>query len=307
MSIIPTPELIASGHERAIARAISWVENQHPRALALLEQLSGNTPVIGVTGPPGAGKSSLVNALVLHWSSQNLRTAIVAIDPSSPFNLGSLLGDRLRMPGLFLDPKVYIRSLSARGSLGGLSASIIEVCDVLKHARFDRIIIETVGVGQSEIEIAGIADTTLVVTVPESGDEVQTLKSGIMEIADIFVVNKSDREGAESFANHLKKLAHYRMGDGTWETPVIKTVAMGNVGITALGEAILSHQTKGISNNRKEYLLAEKVYRLIQRQKMQSVTLNKLRLEIAEDQKTGNDFNLYRFAKRYYLDFIEPE
>ncbi len=298
MSIIPTPENIANGNERAIARAISWVENQHPSALELLEQLQGRTPVVGITGPPGAGKSSLVNALALHWSAQNLKTAIVAVDPSSPFNLGSLLGDRLRMPGLFLDPKVYIRSVSARGSLGGLCASIIEICDVLKHAQFDHIIVETVGVGQSEIEIAGIADTTIVVTVPESGDEVQTLKSGIMEIADIFVVNKSDREGADAFANYLKKLAHYRMGDGNWEIPVMKTVAMEGVGIQALSEAIQAHQNQGISNHRKTQLLADKVYRIVQRNRMQDVSLDTLRTEIQNATKTG-DFNLYKFAKKF--------
>ena len=298
MSIIPTPENLALGHERAIARAISWVENQHPGALELLEQLQGRTPIIGITGPPGAGKSSLVNALALHWSAQNLRTAIVAVDPSSPFNLGSLLGDRLRMPGLFLDPKVYIRSVSARGSLGGLCASIIEICDVLKQARFDHIIVETVGVGQSEIEIAGIADTTVVVTVPESGDEVQTLKSGIMEIADIFVVNKSDREGADAFANHLKKLAHYRMGDGAWEAPVVNTVAMEGTGIQALSEAIISRQAQGISNQRKLHLLAEKAYRLIQRNRMQDISLSDLRNQIAENQTT-EEFNLYRFTKKF--------
>ena len=299
MSFIPTPELIASGHERAIARAISWVENQHPSSLELLENLSGNRPVIGVTGPPGAGKSSLVNALVLHWSKLNLRTAIVAVDPSSPFNLGSLLGDRLRMPGLFLDPKVYIRSLSARGSLGGLSASIIEVCDVLKHAQFDRIVIETVGVGQSEIEIAGIADTTLVVSVPESGDEVQTLKSGIMEIADIFVVNKCDREGADAFANHLKKLAHYRMGEDQWEIPVIQTMATDSRGIQALSDAIDLHQKLGISTHRKEQLLSEKAYRLIQRNRMKNVGIEALKQEIANEIQAGT-FNLYRFAKKHY-------
>ena len=298
MSIIPTPENLALGHERAIARAISWVENQHPGALELLEQLQGRTPIIGITGPPGAGKSSLVNALALHWSAQNLRTAIVAVDPSSPFNLGSLLGDRLRMPGLFLDPKVYIRSVSARGSLGGLCASIIEICDVLKQAQFDHIIVETVGVGQSEIEIAGIADTTVVVTVPESGDEVQTLKSGIMEIADIFVVNKSDRDGADAFANHLKKLAHYRMGDGAWECPVLKTMAMEGEGIQALSEAIIAHQSQGISNQRKLHLLAEKAYRLIQRNRMQIISLQDLRDHIAEALNSG-DFNLYRFTKKF--------
>jgi LAO/AO transport system kinase len=202
------------------------------------------------------------------------------------------------MPGLFLDSKVYIRSVSARGSLGGLCASIIEICDVLKHAQFDHIIVETVGVGQSEIEIAGIADTTVVVTVPESGDEVQTLKSGIMEIADIFVVNKSDREGADAFANHLKKLAHYRMGDGAWESPVLKTMAMEGEGIQALSEAIRAHQSQGISNQRKLHLLADKAFRLIQRNRMQNISLQNLRDHIAEAQNTG-DFNLYRFTKKF--------
>lgn len=298
MSITPTPENLAVGHERTIARAISWVENQHPGSVELLEQLHGTTPIIGITGPPGAGKSSLVNALALHWSAQNLKTAIVAVDPSSPFNLGSLLGDRLRMPGLFLDPKVYIRSVSARGSLGGLCTSIIEICDVLKHAKFDHIIVETVGVGQSEIEIAGIADTTIVVSVPESGDEVQTLKSGIMEIADIFVVNKSDRDGADAFANHLKKLAHYRLGDGTWESPVVKTIAMDGTGIQALSEAIHTHQTQGISNERKIQLLSDKAYRLIQRNRMRNISLTSLRHEIEANQKQG-PFNLYRFVKNF--------
>lgn len=298
MSIIPTPENIAAGHERAIARAISWVENQHPGALELLEQLQGRTPVVGITGPPGAGKSSLVNALALHWSAQNLKTAIVAVDPSSPFNLGSLLGDRLRMPGLFLDPNVYIRSVSARGSLGGLCASIIEICDVLKHAQFDHIIIETVGVGQSEIEIAGIADTTIVVTVPESGDEVQTLKSGIMEIADIFVVNKSDRDGAEAFANHLKKLAHYRLGDGAWECPVVNTVAMEGTGIQALSEAIQNHQRQGISNERKNLLMADKVFRLIQRNRMKDISLDAIKQALSQEIAQSH-FNLYRFAKKF--------
>jgi LAO/AO transport system kinase len=203
------------------------------------------------------------------------------------------------MPGLFLDPKVYIRSLSARGSLGGLSASMIEVCDVLKHAQFDRIVIETVGVGQSEIEIAGIADTTLVVSVPESGDEVQTLKSGIMEIADIFVVNKCDREGADAFANHLKKLAHYRMGEDQWEIPVIQTMATDSRGIQALSDAIDLHQKLGISTHRKEQLLAEKAYRLIQRNRMKNIGIEALKQEIAIEIQAGT-FNLYRFAKKHY-------
>jgi len=295
VSRIPTPELIASGNEIAIARAITWVENAHPNALDLLKQLNGHSDVIGITGPPGAGKSSLVNALAKYWSSRNLKIAIVAVDPSSVFNYGSLLGDRLRMQSLFLMPNVFIRSLSSRGSLGGLSGSIIEVIEVLKHAQFDKIIIETVGVGQSEVEIAGLADTTIVVSVPESGDEIQTLKSGIMEIANIFVVNKSDRDGAEAFASHLKKLAHIRSTEH-WETPVIQTNAINETGIELLSEAIDKHASYNQGNERMNDLLAEKAYTLIQKHKMQGVQILSLRNEI-ELLRKNNEFNLYSFIE----------
>lgn len=295
MSRIPTPELIASGNEIAIARAITWVENAHPQALDLLKQLKGQSDVIGITGPPGAGKSSLVNALAKYWSSKNLRIAIVAVDPSSVFNYGSLLGDRLRMQSLFMMPNVFIRSLSSRGSLGGLSGSIIEVVEVLKHAQFDKVIIETVGVGQSEVEIAGLADTTIVVSVPESGDEIQTLKSGIMEIANIFVVNKSDREGAEAFASHLKKLAHIRSTE-RWETPVVQTNAINETGIELLSEAIDKHAAYNQGNERMNDLLAEKAYTLIQKHKMQGIQMMSLRNEI-ENLRNQDDFNLYAFVE----------
>lgn len=295
MSILPTPELIASGNVKAIARAISWVENNHPESIQLLTQLNGISEVIGITGPPGAGKSSLVNALAKFWSSQNLRIAIVAVDPSSVFNFGSLLGDRLRMQALFLLPNVFIRSLSSRGSLGGLSGSIIEVVDVLKHAKFDKIIIETVGVGQSEVEIAGLADTTIVVSVPESGDEIQTLKSGIMEIADIFVVNKSDRDGAAGFASHLQKLAHFR-ATNEWETPVILTNAMTETGIEELSIAISNHAKFNQGNERSNFLLAERAYTLIQKNRMLGTNISNLKLEI-EQLKHQNEFNLYKFVQ----------
>lgn len=294
----PTPESIASGDERSIARAISWVENQHPLAAQLLENLNGRSKVVGFTGPPGAGKSSLVNALVLHWSNLGFKTAIVAVDPSSPFNLGSLLGDRLRMPGLFLHDNVFIRSVSSRGSLGGLSTAIIEITDVLKHAGFDFIVIETVGVGQSEIEIAGIADTTVVVSVPESGDEVQTLKSGIMEIADIFVVNKSDREGADTFANHLKQLAHTR-SNKNWETPVIQTVATSLKGINELSEAIQSHAKIAKKQLRYQQLLADKIYKIIQREKMKLLPMNLIMNDIQTALEQNTEPNIYKIAKKY--------
>jgi LAO/AO transport system kinase len=194
---------------RKLARALTVVENDLEGSAELLKGLNpSNTPVIGITGPPGAGKSTLVNAMINNLSAQGKSIAVLAIDPTSPFNLGSLLGDRVRMAEQFNKPNVYIRSLATRGSLGGLSGKTIEMCDVLKSVGFDYILVETVGVGQSEVEIAGLADISVVVLVPEAGDEIQSMKSGLMEIADIFVVNKSDREGADTFANNLKKLVH---------------------------------------------------------------------------------------------------
>ena len=207
---------------RKLARDLTLVENDLAGSEDLLKELGpSDTPVIGITGPPGAGKSTLVNAMINYLSSQGKSIAVLAIDPTSPFNLGSLLGDRVRMSEQFNKPNVFIRSLATRGSLGGLSGKTIEMTDVLKSSGFDYILVETVGVGQSEVEIAGLADISVVVLVPESGDEIQSMKSGLMEIADIFVVNKSDREGAEAFANNLKKLVHQR----SEIIPVINTIA----------------------------------------------------------------------------------
>lgn len=287
---------LKAGDHKAIARAISIVENRVPGYESILESLDPHfeIPVVGFTGAPGAGKSSLVNALAALWLEQGLKIAIVAVDPASPFNLGSLLGDRVRMSGLFNHPNVFIRSLSTRGSLGGLSASIIEITDIFRNAGFDRIIIETVGVGQSEVEIAGVADTTVVVTVPEGGDDVQVLKSGVMEIADIFVVNKSDREGASVFARYLRDLSHNREGQAV---PVIETVAVENKGISNLAEAIVAHK-RDAHNQRKYLLLAEKLERLVIRDRMRDFDLEKVARDL-ESEMNKPGFNLYLYSRKF--------
>lgn len=280
---------------RAIARALTVVENDLNGSSALLKSLKFDKkcPVIGITGPPGAGKSTLVNGIIDLLLKDGKKVAVLAIDPTSPFNFGSLLGDRIRMVSHFNHPDVFIRSLATRGSLGGLSAKTIEMADVLRAAGFDYVLIETVGVGQSEIEITGLADITLVVLVPEAGDEIQHIKSGLMEIADAFIINKADREGADVFANNLKKIIGHSV-DG--QPPIFKTTASQNKGIDNIAAFI--QRANLTQNNRRKLLLTEKVYKLIQQKMMVGVDKKKLQLDIAEALKGGN-FNLYSFVDTY--------
>jgi LAO/AO transport system kinase len=281
---------------KSLARSISLIENEVAGYDTFLQSLPvTTTPVIGITGPPGAGKSTLTDALVESYVKAGKTVGVICVDPSSPFNLGALLGDRIRMSDWYNHPSVFIRSLASRGSMGGLHPKIIEVTDVLKAAGFDYIIVETVGVGQSEIEIAGLADTTVVVLVPEAGDEVQTMKSGLMEIADIFVVNKADRPGAAAFVKNLRQMLAPAFSTHTQEIPVIKTIASQKEGIVELKEKIESHSTSQ-NKERKNWLLAEKAYQLLKNKRMADVNKQELKQAV---EKEGTAFNLYRFVEKY--------
>ncbi|MES2779165.1 MAG: methylmalonyl Co-A mutase-associated GTPase MeaB [Bacteroidota bacterium] len=294
----PLLQQLANHNKRALARAISFVENETAGYEELLQALpTSQTPVIGITGPPGAGKSTLISALTQQMLEGGKKVAVIAIDPSSPFNHGALMGDRVRMSDHFLHPDVFIRSMASRGSLGGLSPKILEVTDVLKAAWFDYIIIETVGVGQSEVEIASLADTTILALVPEAGDDIQTIKSGVMEIADIYVLNKADRDGASTFCKNLTLLAHSH-ATKEWEAPVIKTIATKNEGLSELLTAIENHGKSDTHHLRKAVLVAEKALTLIKNMRTKDISFSQLLNEIKVALQDQN-FNLYQYVSKF--------
>ena len=289
---------VTAGSFKALARCISLVENEVEGYEGFMQSLpASKVPIIGITGPPGAGKSTLVDALAGLMVQRGKKVGIICVDPSSPFNLGALLGDRIRMSNWYSHPNVFIRSLATRGSLGGLHPNIIEIIDIMKAAPYDYIIVETVGVGQSEVEIAGLADVTVVVIVPEAGDDIQTMKAGLMEIADIFVVNKADRPDAESFAHYLRMMVSTGIKRAN-KIPVLKAIASEKQGIEALMDTIDQHLKDANDPEKKYWLFAERAWYLLQKKRMQDISKQQLKqyIEVGA-QKIG--FNIYRFVEQF--------
>jgi LAO/AO transport system kinase len=282
---------LRSGDVRALSRAISTVENRAPGWSELLKALfphSGKARVLGLTGPPGAGKSTLVDQLARFYRKENHTVGIIAVDPTSPYTGGAILGDRIRMQDHFSDPGIYIRSMATRGSLGGLARTTADVTTVLDASGRDLIMIETVGVGQDEVDIVRLADVTIVILVPGMGDDVQMIKAGIMEIADIFVINKSDRDGVEHVEREIRTLQSLAMRHDGWTPPIVKTIASEGTGVKELAEAIANYETY----LRKENLALNK--RVENWQERLIEMLRDLMLEKAQAQL--GDGNLARLA-----------
>lgn len=260
--------------ERSIARSISLIENERKKGFELLKKLYGKTDIsylIGITGPPGSGKSTLSDKLVSYWRKTGLRVAVIAIDPTSKFSGGALLGDRIRMSNISSDRGVFIRSMATRGTLGGLNPAIYDTVLLFSAAGYDYILIETVGVGQNEVDIVDLADTTMVVTVPEAGDEIQTFKAGLMEVGDIFVLNKADRPGVDKMELTLEQMIN--LSDAKkedWIPPIVKTIAIREDGVDQLIEKVAEHKNHleedGLLEYRRDEVMKRQLVNLLEEQ-----------------------------------------
>jgi len=293
---------LSKNDRRAVARSISNIENGDSDADILLQEVAskvGGAYRIGITGPPGAGKSTITNHLTKIYIKENKKVGIVAVDPTSPFSGGALLGDRIRMNEIGQYENVFIRSMASRGSLGGLCKKAIDAADVLDAAGYDIVILETVGVGQSELDIAQAADTTIVVLVPESGDSVQAMKAGLMEIADVFTLNKSDRPGADQAETALKTMISLKYHDeNTWLPPILRTIASENKGINELNKEIERH----------EKFLKEKNKLLPKREEQMKIRIRNIVQEKLNDEiwHSGNENFLNSSLKNVTLGNISP-
>jgi len=294
-----------SGDKRTIARAISIVENgTDTRILERIFKHTGSAYHVGITGPPGAGKSTLVNAVTKQMLKKKKRVGIIAVDPTSPFSGGALLGDRIRMTDLALNDNVFIRSMASRGSLGGLAQTTKDVALVMDAAGMDFILIETIGVGQVELDIALVCDTTVVVLVPESGDSIQAMKAGLLEIADILVVNKGDREGCERLLTELKFAFEMKEQKAGWQYPILQTIATEGKGITELVASIESHseyltKTSELESDRKSKIML-RVHELIEqniRSHLRERVINDDELVALVDKIYKRETNPYRVAQ----------
>jgi LAO/AO transport system kinase len=293
-------ERVVAGDTRSIARAISKVEDGNEGAANLMKEIfphTGRGLIVGITGAPGAGKSSLVDKLALVYRGRDERVGIVAVDPSSPFSGGAILGDRIRMQALGLDPGVFIRSMATRGNLGGLARATVDAVSILDAAGFSKVVVETVGVGQDEVEIVKAADVSVVVLVPGMGDDIQAIKAGIMEIGDIFVINKADREGVYTTEKELEALLSLSAREDGWHPPIIKTIATENKGIEELAVAIESyrefHFKSELGTNRRRAIARWRILELLRERLLArtlesnsaSETLERLADEVATRQR----------------------
>jgi LAO/AO transport system kinase len=291
-------EQIQQGDTRALARAISLAENESEGLIEALAKTSiPHKPVIGITGPPGAGKSTLTDALIGALIEVGKSVAVLCVDPSSPFHQGAVLGDRIRMSEWYTHPKVYIRSLATRGALGGLHPRILEITDLVRCFPADWILVETVGVGQSEVEVAGLADRTVVVLVPEAGDEIQTMKAGLLEVADLFVVNKSDRPDADRFRSHLERMMQEDRSPGSI-TPIVSAVATEKKGIDEVLSKLSELLQAPSQGQRDRLLLLEKAKHLLREHWLRKLNAAKMKESLARAMQSP-DFNLYAWVNDY--------